>query len=119
MAKSAFSHRSNDIEGAKWLRRSLRSGASLLVVGSLLASATAYAQDDPAEDETEEGEVADTDEVIIVRGIRGALETAATIKRDSDTFVDSITASDISTLPDLSAFGPLIEEYARVAVRPA
>ncbi len=73
MAKSAFSNHSTDTEGAKWLRRSLRSGASLLVVGSLLASATAFAQDDPAADESEEGEVTESDEVISVRGIRGAL----------------------------------------------
>ncbi len=99
MAKSAFAHRSTETEGAKWLRKSLRGGASLLAVGSLLASTAAYAQDEPAETGAE-GE--STDEVIIVRGIRGALETAKELKRNADTVVDSLTASDISTLPDLS-----------------
>lgn len=106
MAKTAFAHFSGDIDGAKWLRGSLKSGASLIAVGCLLASGAAYAQDAPAEGTVEEegtGDVPpDEGNVIIVSGIRGALETAAQIKRDADTFVDSITASDISTLPDLS-----------------
>ncbi len=41
-------------------------------------------------------------EEITVTGIRGALQTARDIKRDADTFVDSITSSDVSALPDLS-----------------
>lgn len=43
-----------------------------------------------------------TTEDIVVRGIRAALESAKDIKRNADTVVDSITASDIATLPDLS-----------------
>ncbi|MEI5688488.1 TonB-dependent receptor [Sphingomonas kyungheensis] len=39
---------------------------------------------------------------IVVTGIRKALESAKEIKRNADTVVDSITASDIATLPDLS-----------------
>jgi TonB-dependent receptor len=99
VAKPAFANFSNGTEDAKWLRGSLKSGASLLAVGCLLATAPAYAQDPAPEAETEppaEGNV------IIVRGIRGALETAAQTKRNADTAVDSLTASDISTLPDLS-----------------
>jgi iron complex outermembrane receptor protein len=96
VAEPTFAHHSNDFEGAKWLRGSLKCGASLLAVGSLLASVPAYAQDDPAADEPADSET------IIVRGIRGALESAKETKREADTFVDSITASDISTLPDLS-----------------
>jgi iron complex outermembrane recepter protein len=41
-------------------------------------------------------------EEIMVTGIRAALESAAQIKRDADTFVDSVTASDVTSLPDLS-----------------
>ena len=95
MAKTTFADLSNESEGAKWLRGTLRGGASLIAVGCLLASGVAYAQDDEAEEATDE-------DVIVVTGIRGALESAAQIKRNADTFVDSITASDISTLPDLS-----------------
>lgn len=39
---------------------------------------------------------------IVVTGIRGALESAKEIKRNASTFVDSLSASDIATLPDLS-----------------
>lgn len=48
-----------------------------------------------AEDIAEENKV-------IVTGIRASLENAADIKRNADTFVDSITASDVTSLPDLS-----------------
>ena len=86
----------NNHDNSKWMRSSLRAGASALAVGCLLASSVAFAQDEGAEETNEDGDV------IVVRGIRAALETAAETKRDADTFVDSITASDISTLPDLS-----------------
>lgn len=92
---------------------------ALLSTTALLASIcypTAIAQDEAA-DETvvtntsvadDEGEMAlDT---VTVQGIRGALQTARNIKRDSDTFVDSITSSDVSQLPDLS----VAEALARV-----
>lgn len=74
------------------------------------------AQEDAADDSAVEN-VSDntTDEearqdVIVVQGVRGALQTARNLKRDSDTFVDSITASDVSQLPDLS----VAEALARV-----
>ena len=44
----------------------------------------------------------DEAEVIEVKGIRGALATAADLKRESSTFVDSISATDANVLPDLS-----------------
>ena len=47
---------------------------------------------------------------IVVTGIRAALATAADIKRNADTAVDSITSSDVSSLPDLS----VAEALARV-----
>ena len=43
----------------------------------------------------------DIDE-IVTTGIRRALKDARDLKRDADTAIDSITASDVSTLPDLS-----------------
>ena len=51
---------------------------------------------------TDEEEANEVTEVIEVKGIRGALASAAEIKREASTFVDSITASDASALPDLS-----------------
>ena len=91
-----------DADESRWLRGSLRSGASMLALGCLLASGVAHAQDESAaETEASDSETAD-DNVIIVRGIRAALQSAAERKRNADTVVDSITATDIATLPDLS-----------------
>ncbi len=39
---------------------------------------------------------------IVVVGVRGALNTALGIKKNADTFVDSITATDIGAFPDKS-----------------
>lgn len=61
-------------------------------------------------DTTTETEDEARQDVIVVQGVRGALQTARNLKRDSDTFVDSITASDVSQLPDLS----VAEALARV-----
>ncbi len=58
-----------------------------------------------AQDNTDE----DGDE-IVVTGIRQAIKDARELKRDADTAIDSITASDVSTLPDLS----VAEALARV-----
>lgn len=41
-------------------------------------------------------------EEIVVKGLRQSLENAQTLKRDADTFVDAISASDIGALPDRS-----------------
>jgi len=55
----------------------------------------------PAHAQVDTATVAD-DEEIVVTGIRQALKEARDLKRAADTAVDSITASDVSTLPDLS-----------------
>ncbi|MDJ0643156.1 MAG: TonB-dependent receptor plug domain-containing protein, partial [Erythrobacter sp.] len=78
--------------------KSLLSSVSTL---GLLAAAPAIAQDQ-AEEETESSEAVEEGDLIIVTGIRASLESAQTIKRDADTFVDVITASDIGALPDRS-----------------
>jgi len=70
------------------------------------AETAASAQEEAADEAPTggaESEVdADNPNTIVVTGIRRALENARNIKRNSDTFVDSITASDVATLPDLS-----------------
>jgi TonB-dependent receptor len=68
-------------------------GATALVTS--LAAHNASAQDTATQND-------DDAEVIEVRGIRGALANAAELKRESSTFMDSITASDANALPDLS-----------------
>src|SRR5690606_27841014 len=73
----------------------LRRRALALGVAAMLA-ATAQAQD--------AGAPADPVELdkIAVRGIRGSVFRAQDIKREADTFVDSVTALDIGALPDRS-----------------
>ncbi len=45
----------------------------------------------------------DTTQAIIITGVRQALATSQDIKKNADTFVDSITATDIGAFPDKSA----------------
>ena len=45
---------------------------------------------------------ADPLEEVIVVGVRRSMESSQVIKRDSDTFVDSVTATDIGAFPDKS-----------------
>ncbi|MCW3847413.1 TonB-dependent receptor [Sphingomonas sp. LB-2] len=71
--------------------RALRSGASVLALGVMAAASPAFAQDDKQEEPT-----------ITVTGIRASLTNSQNIKRNSDTVVDAITASDIGALPDRS-----------------
>ncbi len=79
--------------------KTLLSGVSTL---GLLAAAPLAAQDEAAAEESEASDAGDEGDVIIVTGIRASLESAAGIKRNADTFVDVITASDIGALPDRS-----------------
>ena len=96
MAEQSTNSRSHrHVFGA--MRHSLRAGGSLFAIGCLLASAAAHAQDDPAPTDAE-----DEDNLIIVTGIRASLANAQEIKRNADTVVDAITASDIGALPDRS-----------------
>jgi iron complex outermembrane receptor protein len=82
-------------------------GTSALTMA--IASAIAQAQEEARQNQagqttTQEGARGEADEVttVVVTGIRAALQSAAEIKRNADTFVDSITASDVTSLPDLS-----------------
>lgn len=82
----------------------MATSALTLAMTPSLASAQSAATDPEGEPAvTSQGPQATTsDTEIVVTGIRAALESAKEIKRKSSTFVDSITASDIATLPDLS-----------------
>ncbi|WP_229796461.1 TonB-dependent receptor [Thermomonas carbonis] len=71
---------------------------SALALGiALLIAAPAMAQDAGADDK----KATDLDKVTVT-GIRGSVQKAQDIKRESDTFVDSVTALDIGALPDRS-----------------
>ncbi len=83
----------------------LKTGASVIAVGTLIAGQSAYAQEsqseEPAQVDDQSGAQAEGNQ-IIVRGIRQSLENAQNIKRNADTVVDAITAEDIGALPDRS-----------------
>ena len=77
---------------------------ALLMSASTLAmsfvAAPALAQD--ADPEEEAAAAAADENTIIVSGIRQSLNTAQEVKREADTVVDVVTASDIGALPDRS-----------------
>ncbi|WP_122468001.1 TonB-dependent receptor [Brevundimonas lutea] len=82
-------------------RRALRHGASLLALAALAVSAApALAQE--TEPPADEDEAATELEEIIVTGTRRALQTSQNIRRNADTIVDTITATDIGAFPDKS-----------------
>ncbi|ESQ73608.1 TonB-dependent receptor [Asticcacaulis sp. AC402] len=70
------------------------------VIAMVAFSSQAWAQDAAVEAAAPAAEPAE--EVVIVKGFRKALQSAQTIKRNMDTFVDVITAEDIGALPDRS-----------------
>lgn len=68
---------------------------SLIALAVMSVSAGTIAEEAPAK-------AAENIEVIEVTSSRGNLLSAQNLKRESDTFVDSITAEDIGSLPDRS-----------------
>ena len=87
----------------RFLRHSLKAGASLAAVGTLLAAMPSFAQDNATTTAIDgaASDQGDPDE-IVVTGLRASLASSQNIKRDSDTVVDAITAEDIGALPDRS-----------------
>ncbi|MFT4179619.1 MAG: TonB-dependent receptor [Thermomonas sp.] len=67
---------------------------------AMMLAAPAFAQDSTA-NTTDTTGATDLDKVVVT-GIRGSVYKAQDIKRDADTFVDSVTALDIGALPDRS-----------------
>lgn len=70
----------------------IRFKKSLLAACVMALSVPSFAQDEASENVEE----------IVVSGIRQNLQNAQDIKRNANTFVDSISASDIGSLPDRS-----------------
>lgn len=88
-----------------WYKSVLRAGASAVVLGSAIGASAAFAQDQqaPAEPEAQDTVAAEEPVAeIIVSGLRQSLANAQSVKRNSDTVVDAITAQDIGALPDRS-----------------
>lgn len=86
--------------------------STLAVCIAALTAAQAYGQSSSAEDPAALEEV-------VVYGVKQSLQNAQDIKRDSETFVDAVSASDIGALPDRSVLeamqripGVSIERFA-------
>lgn len=79
---------------------------SVLALGAAFLAPYAIAQDQAGatKDAGEQSTTKSDDDLteIMVTGIRKALATSAEIKREADTVVDSITATDIGAFPDKS-----------------
>jgi len=78
---------------------------SIFAVGATLLAPYAIAQSQEQDAAPTNTSAAKSDEAlteILVTGIRKALQTSQEIKKESDTVVDSITASDIGSFPDKS-----------------
>jgi iron complex outermembrane recepter protein len=80
----------------------MKTKIALLATAAFAASFTTplRAQDADQTAETEEGEAEGEGEGIIVTGIRGSLQKAADIKKESSQIIDVITAEDVGKLPD-------------------
>lgn len=80
---------------------------TVLALGiALVLAVPAYAQDSASNQQdkqtTQDKKQATDLDAIVVTGIRASVARAQDIKRDADTFVDSVTALDIGALPDRS-----------------
>ncbi len=77
---------------------------AIFVAGATLLAPWAMAQDAAAPAENTNASTKSDDDLteILVTGIRKALETSQEIKKNADTVVDSITATDIGAFPDKS-----------------
>jgi iron complex outermembrane recepter protein len=84
-------------------RKSHTLDLSIFVIGAGLLAPFAMAQDaGPSGDNQKTTKSDDEMTEILVTGIRKALQTAQEIKKEADTVVDSITATDIGAFPDKS-----------------
>ncbi|WP_404338278.1 TonB-dependent receptor [Sphingomonas sp. MMS12-HWE2-04] len=79
----------------------LFAGASILAL-ALAPAVHAQEATPPAEDAAaqDDAQTSAPEDDIVVSGLRQSLQSAQNIKRNSDQFVDSITAQDIGRLPD-------------------
>ena len=84
------------------------SAISIALLGTGLCSFSLFAQDNAVQGTPEIDE--SKTEIIEVRGIRRSLEASQSIKMDSSSIVEAISAEDIGKLPDVS----IAESLARL-----
>ncbi len=80
----------------------LKGGVSLVALTALAAAFAAPAMAQDAAATTGTTASADQGTEVVVVGVRRSLKSAQQIKKDADTVVDSITATDIGAFPDKS-----------------
>lgn len=78
------------------LDRQLLLGSATIAL--LMSAAPAWAQTPPSIDETIEAD----EDVVIATGIRSSIQESLTLKRESTSIIEAITAEDIGKLPDVS-----------------
>lgn len=83
-------------------RFALLCGASILTLSSLAAPSLAVAQVAPPPATTTDDDQSTEVGEVVVTGLRASLASAQSIKKNSEQFVDSITAVDIGRLPDVN-----------------
>ena len=106
------------------LRSRFLETVSTVILGSVLLTGTAFAQDTapdasatplpaPAEEVVEAAAepIADVTDEIVVEGIRSSLESAIATKRKADNILDGISAEGIGRFPDLN----LAESLQRIS----
>src|SRR5689334_4685874 len=87
---------------SKLERLLIGTSAIAMAVSSAIAAAQENAQQQKAGNAPAANQSDEEVTTVTVTGIRASLENAAEIKRKADTFVDSVTASDVTSLPDMS-----------------
>jgi len=80
----------------KFRRKELAATISLLIA----ASATAYGQDQVADDQDAGDE--QVIEEVVVSGLRKSIENSMNLKKGSEMIIEAVSAEDIGKLPDLS-----------------
>ena len=91
------------------LSAALASAMLMATHGAQAQSATAQAEAESGADDARSEDPAQLDE-IVVTGIRKGIEAAISVKRNSDSIVEAISAEDIGKLPDSS----IAESIARL-----
>ncbi|KAB2848708.1 MAG: TonB-dependent receptor plug domain-containing protein, partial [Sphingopyxis terrae] len=90
------------------LKRNLLSAALASAI-ALTATGVNAQTAQPAEQTNEQAEATELD-TVVVTGIRRGIESAISVKRDSTSIVEAISAEDIGKLPDVS----IAESLARL-----
>ena len=84
-------------------RSALGLGVSATALIACAVPTASWAQDaTPADQQSAVTDQVETEQAIVVSGIRASLQGARARKRDAQVVVDSITAQDIGALPDRS-----------------